>query len=80
MAIKVDGVEIQGESERDVDRTNAAGKASSVQFIHFPMTREVVEKFKKPGAEVQVAIRHPNYGHIALMPERVRAALAADLD
>ena len=50
-----------------MDRTNAAGKASSVQFIHFPFTPEQVRKFRQPGIEVTLGISHPAYGHIAIV-------------
>lgn len=76
--IQFDGETVRGEPEEDVDRTNAAGKASSVQFIHFPFTHEQIEKFSKPGIQVLVGFGHENYGHMAVMPEPVRAALAAD--
>ncbi|HUK00447.1 MAG TPA: hypothetical protein VLV85_19500 [Stellaceae bacterium] len=36
-------------------------------------------RFRTPGTEVLVGIDHPNYGHLAMMPEAVRAALAEDL-
>jgi len=74
----LDGEVIAGVPEPDLDRTNAAGKASAVQFIHFPFTVAQIEKFREPGAEVSVGFNHPNYGHTAVMPERVRAALAED--
>ncbi|RMD60496.1 MAG: DUF3501 family protein [Alphaproteobacteria bacterium] len=80
MFIEVDGETIAGEAERDVDRSTAEGKASSVHFVHFPFTDEQVAAFRRPGAEVRVGIRHPHYGHIAVMPEAVRAALAEDFD
>jgi hypothetical protein len=66
--------------EADVDRTTADGKASSVQFLHFPFTAGQIEKFKKPGAKVTVAIAHAKYGHAAVLPETVRQALARDFD
>jgi len=71
---------IAAKAEEDVDRTNADGKASSVQFIHFVLTPEQAALFKTDGTRVEVAIEHDHYGHIAVMPERVRAALAQDLD
>ncbi len=80
MTIELDGETIRGVAEADVDRTSAAGKASSVQFVHFPFTPAQIEKFRAPGARVAVAIGHRNYGHMAVMPERVRAALATDFD
>ena len=74
------GETVQGVPEADVDRTTAAGKASSVQFIHFPFTRAQVEKFRAPGTEVMVGFKHPAYAHMAVLPEETRAALAEDFD
>ncbi|MBM85472.1 MAG: hypothetical protein CMM47_05570 [Rhodospirillaceae bacterium] len=72
--------EIFAEAEDDVDRTTSDGKASSVQFIHFPLTDAQAAAFKREGAQITLGIKHPNYGHMATLPERVRIALAADLD
>jgi Protein of unknown function (DUF3501) len=74
-----DGDVIKGVPEEDVERTNAAGKASSVQFIHFPFTDAQAEKFRASGAQVVVGIGHENYAHMAVLPEANRAALAEDL-
>jgi len=78
MVLDVDGDRIQGDPEEDVDRTSAAGKASSVQFVHFRLTPDQIAKFKQPGIRVTVSIEHSNYGHIAIVPEETRAALAKD--
>ena len=80
MSISVGDHKITGVPEADVDRTNAEGKASSVQFVHFPFTQEAAAAFKTEGAQVILGIGHENYAHMAVMPEAVRAALAADLD
>lgn len=78
--IEVEGQRALGRPEADQDRTNADGKASAVQFIHFPFTPEQIALFKKPGARVQLGFTHPHYGHIAVMSDPVRAALAEDFD
>ncbi len=78
--LEVDGEPVAGRPEEDVDRTSAAGKASSVQFIHFPMTDAQAAKLKAPEARVVVGFRHPAYGHMAVLAETTRAALAEDLD
>lgn len=78
--VRVAGETVMGVPEADVDRTTADGKASSVQFIHFPFTAEQIAKFRIPNAEVVVGFRHPTYGHMAVMPEAVRQALAKDFD
>ena len=67
-------------AEEDVDRTNAAGKASSVQFIHFPFSGPQIAAFRQAGARVVVAIGHPGCAHMAVMPEPTRQALAEDFD
>ncbi|MGD9538965.1 MAG: hypothetical protein AB7P52_17150 [Alphaproteobacteria bacterium] len=36
--------------------------------------------FKAPGTRITLGFTHRNYGHLAVMPEAVRAALADDLD
>ncbi|MBX6376097.1 MAG: DUF3501 family protein [Acetobacteraceae bacterium] len=74
------GETIAGVPETDQDRTTAEGKASSVQFVHFPFTDAQVAAFRTPGAQVVLGLRHPNYSHMAVVPERVREALAADFD
>jgi hypothetical protein len=78
--LEVDGRKIRGRAETDQDRTNAQGKASSVQFIHFPFVAEEVGLFRKPGARVVVGFEHPAYPHMTVMPEGVRAALVGDFD
>ena len=35
---------------------------------------------KKPGAPIVIGFDHPNYSHMAVMPEPMRAALAEDFD
>ena len=80
MSISVGDHKVTGVPEADVDRTNAAGKASSVQFVHFPLTPEAAAAFKTERAQVILGIGHENYAHMAVMPETVRAALAEDLD
>jgi hypothetical protein len=79
MFLEIDGTRVRGQAEADVDRTTAAGKASSVQFVHFPLG-EAAAAFKRSGARVIVGIDHPAYSHMAVLPEETRAALAEDLD
>lgn len=78
--LQFDGETVTGLAEEDVDRTTAAGKASAVQFIHFPFTAEQAAKFKTPGTQVIVGFRHTGYSHMAVMAEATRAALSEDLN
>jgi len=80
VSVNFEGEAVAGVAEEDVDRTTADGKASSVQFLHFPFTAPQIEKFRSPGTRVHVAISHPAYDHQAGMTEDVRRALAEDFD
>jgi len=71
---------IQGVAEVDIDRTTEAGKASSVQFLRFPFSDDQVTAFKADKGDVMLAIGHPEYRHMAGMPEEVRASLSKDFD
>jgi hypothetical protein len=62
----------------DLDRTTPEGKTSSVHFLHFTFTPAQVAAFRTPGLQMTVGITHPKYGHLALVPEETRAALADD--
>jgi hypothetical protein len=76
--IELGGERILGKAEEDQDRTSAEGKASSVQFIRFAFAGPQIERFRTPRTQVLVGFSHPEYGHLAVMPEVVRAALSGD--
>ena len=76
--LEFDGETVVGAPEQDVDRTTAEGKASSVQFIHFPFTPDQIRKFRAGGARVVIGFKHSSYPHMAVMPDEVRAELAKD--
>ncbi len=71
---------IAGVPEADVDRTTADGKASAVQFIHFPFTPEQAAALRDPdGSDVVIGFTHPEYSHMAVMQDVVRRQLSEDL-
>jgi hypothetical protein len=78
--IEIGGDRVRGEADLTRENTSPDGKASSVQFLRFPFSPEQVAMFKAPGARVLVGFDHPNYGHLATMPEPIRAALSEDFD
>jgi hypothetical protein len=80
MELRVDGSVIKGRAERDLDYTSAEGKASSVQFVHFPFAPAQIVKFRAAVAETILAITHPRYSHMAILPQEVRQELAKDFD
>lgn len=78
--LRFGGEKLAGTSEDDLDRTTADGKASAVQFIHFPFSESQIEQFRAAGAEIIIGFDHPQYSHMAVMPDAVRAALSEDFD
>src|SRR5271155_392141 len=78
--LEIDGQRIRGEPDTTRENTSPQGKASSVPFLRFPFTEGQIARFKTPGARVIAGFDHPNYGHMAVLPELVRAALAEDFD
>jgi hypothetical protein len=78
--IDVAGERIRGEADPTRENTSPEGKASSVQFIRFPFKKNQMARFKTPGTRIIAGFDHPNYGHMAVLPEPIRAALARDFD
>jgi len=76
--LRIGGETIKGVPEADQDRTTVDGKASSVQFVHFPFTAAQIATFRSPECQVLLGFTHSHYGHMAVMPDTVRAALAKD--
>jgi len=80
ISLLIDDETIPAIPEDDIERTNEAGKASSVHFLHFPFSVAQIAKFRDPSFKVVIGINHPTYGHQAILSEATRQALAADLD
>ncbi len=76
--LNLGGKVILAEAEADVDRTSADGKASSVQFLHFPFSDDDVALFGDPLVKVVLAIEHEKYPHMTILSEATRAALQGD--
>ena len=60
------------------DRTTADGKTSSVHWLRFTFTPAQIAAFRAGSEPVVIGMSHGNYGHMAVMPPNVRAALATD--
>ena len=78
--LKISGEIINSIPEKDVDRTSAEGKASSVQFIHFKFTEAQIEKFKNFSNEIIIGVDHEMYTHTVKLTENNKKALALDFD
>ena len=77
--IKIDGELIKAIPEEDVDRTSVEGKASSVQFIHFKLNDEQIQKFKSDSVDVEIGIDHKEYSHTTKLSTANLSSLSADL-
>ena len=60
------------------DRTTPDGKTSSVHWLRFKLTPELIARFKT--GRVVIGIGHKNYGHMAVLHDETRAALARDFN
>jgi len=78
--MKVDGDLIKALPEKDVDRTSAEGKASSVQFIHFKFNEEQIKKFKSNSSIIEVGIEHNEYSHSTKLNDSTVKSLSADFN
>ena len=76
--IKIEGEKIKAIPEEDVDRTSAEGKASSVQFIHFKLNDEQIQKFRSDGIDVEIGIDHKEYSHTTKLSTANLSSLSAD--
>ena len=76
--MKINGEIINAVSEEDVDRTSAEGKASSVQFIHFNFSDDLIEKFQSNSSEIELGIDHKEYSHSTKLSKENIGSLSAD--
>ena len=76
--IQIGKEKISAIPEKDLDRTSAEGKASSVQFIHFNFSQEQIKKFKDINNEIIIGIDHKLYNHNAKISKETREALSED--
>lgn len=69
---------VQGVPEDDLERTTEEGKTSSVHFIHWPFTAEMILAFKGNDCDIILECTHPSYHHKVLLPNNVHSAVIKD--
>ena len=74
--MEIGGTRIAATPTEYDDRTTADGKTSSVHWLRFKLTPELIARF--PNARVVIGVEHRNYGHMAVLGAETRAALAKD--
>ena len=76
--MKIDNIIVKATPEEDVDRTSAEGIASSVQFIHFKLNDDQIDKFYSNDSSVELGIDHKEYSHSTKLTEENIKSLSAD--
>ena len=76
--IKIDNEIIKAMPEKDLDRTSAEGKASSVQFIHFKFNDNQIAQFKLGKLSIELGINHREYSHTTKLTEENIKSLSSD--
>jgi|TARA_B110000438_G_scaffold290253_1_gene325765 hypothetical protein len=76
--MKIDNSIVRATPEEDVDRTSAEGKASSVQFIHFKLNEDQINKFKSNSSNIELGIDHKEYSHSTKLTEDNIKSLSSD--
>ena len=69
---------IKAVPREDVDRTSTWEKASSMQFIHFNFTEDLIKKFQSNGSEIELGINHKEYSHGTKLSKENITSLSAD--
>jgi hypothetical protein len=76
--LDLDGERIQATPTEYEDRTTPEGKTSSVHWLRFVFTPQQIAKFRSGAGQAVLGFSHPNYGHMAVISQAVRAELARD--
>ena len=78
--IQIGEQKIISRPEQDTDRTTKEGKASSVHFLHFDFTEELIKEFVKDESVVLLGFSHKNYKHFSELSQEVKSELKKDFD
>ena len=78
--IQIGENKIMSRPEQDTDRTSEDGKASSVHFLHFDFTEELIKDFVKEQNTVLLGFNHKNYKHFSELSKEVKSELEKDFD
>ena len=78
--IQIGENKIMSRPEQDTDRTSEDGKASSVHFLHFDFTEELIKDFVKEQNSVLLGFSHKNYKHFSELSQEVKSELKKDFD
>ena len=78
--IQIGENKVVAKPEADTERTSEDGKASSVHFLHFELSDDLVKLFVKDDTKVMLGFDHPNYKHFSEVSEVSKKELSNDFD
>ena len=78
--IQIGEYKIMSRPEQDTDRTSEDGKASSVHFLHFDFTEDLIKEFVKEGSTILLGFSHKNYKHFSELSPEVKSELKKDFN
>ena len=78
--IQIGEHKIMSRPEQDTDRTSKDGKASSVHFLHFDFTEDLIKEFVKEGSTILLGFSHKNYKHFSELSPEVKRELKKDFN
>ena len=78
--IQIGEHKIMSRPEQDTDRTSEDGKASSVHFLHFDFTEDLIKEFVADQSTVLLGFKHKNYKHFSELSLEVKSELEKDFD
>ncbi len=78
--IQIGEHKIMSRPEQDTDRTSEDGKASSVHFLHFDFTEDLIKEFIKDESIVFLGFNHKNYKHFSELSFEVKSELKKDFN
>ena len=78
--IQIGEHKIMSRPEQDTDRTSKDGKASSVHFLHFDFTEDLIKEFVKEGSTILLGFSHKNYKHFSELSPEVKSELKKDFN
>ena len=61
------------------DKQFQEDRVSAVQYIRFPLGRDLATRFRDPSVSVELRVDHPNYAGKTAIEGEARASLSADL-
>ena len=78
--IQIGEHKVMAKPEADTERTSEDGKASSVHFLHFEFSHELIKLFMESDVNILIGFDHPNYKHFSEISEISKKELSNDFD